>query len=159
LKISAPDPSAQKITQGKSALSSNFVATGYVQQQNQFQKFAENISVVPKGFQGTMFWRAPCHNVISLMEGYQMKKILIATAMTLMCSAAFAQGSTGANHETTNNPGTPKAGTTNNMNSGTTGTGMQKEGMSKEGMKNDSMSQGGASKDGQGQMNKGGMSK
>jgi hypothetical protein len=93
-----------------------------------------------------------------------MKKILIVSALMLMSGSAFAQGSTGANHETNNNPGTPKAGMTSGTTSGTSGASMQKEGMSKDGMKkdgmkNDSMSQGGASKDGQGQMNKGGMSK
>jgi pentapeptide MXKDX repeat protein len=86
-----------------------------------------------------------------------MKKLLIATAVTLMCGSAFAQTSTGpaAQGDNMNKPGTTNSGTgTNNgMNSGTTGSGMQKEGMSKEGMsksgmKNDSMSKEGMKKDG-----------
>ena len=88
-----------------------------------------------------------------------MKKILIATAMTLMCGSAFAQntGAPAAAQSDMNKPG--MANDKGSMNKGTTGSNMQKDGMSKDGMKNDNMMQGGASKDGMGQQNKGGMSK
>jgi pentapeptide MXKDX repeat protein len=86
-----------------------------------------------------------------------MKKLLIATAVTLMCGSAFAQTSTGPGNQNTdmNKPGMTNSGSgmNNGMNSGTTGSSMQKEGMSKEGMsksgmKNDSMSKDGMKKDG-----------
>ncbi len=88
-----------------------------------------------------------------------MKKILIATAMTLMCGSAFAQntGAPAAAQSDMNKPG--MANDKGSMNKSTTGSNMQKDGMSKDGMKNDNMMQGGASKDGMGQQNKGGMSK
>ncbi|MDP3078663.1 hypothetical protein [Bradyrhizobium sp.] len=93
-----------------------------------------------------------------------MKKILIATAMTLMCGSAFAQntGAPAAAQSDMNKPGmnnSTNSGTNSGMNSGTTGAGMQKDGMSKDGMQRDNMNQGGASKDGMGQQNKGGTSK
>jgi pentapeptide MXKDX repeat protein len=81
-----------------------------------------------------------------------MKKLLIATAVTLMCGSAFAQTSTGPGNQNSdmNKPGMTNSGS--GMNSGTTGSTMQKEGMSKEGMsksgmKNDSMSKDGMKKD------------
>ena len=77
-----------------------------------------------------------------------MKKILIATAVTLMCGSAFAQntGAPAAAQSDMNKPGMANSG--KNTNSGTTGSGMRKEGMSKDGMQKDNMNQGGASKDG-----------
>ena len=81
-----------------------------------------------------------------------MKKLFAVTALTLMCTSAFAQTGTGPAPQSDNmkKPDTMKS--KGSMNKEST------SGMN-SGMKNDSMSQGGASKDGQGQMNKGGMSK
>jgi pentapeptide MXKDX repeat protein len=81
-----------------------------------------------------------------------MKKILIATAaLTLMCGAAFAQGTTGPAAQQDN---MTKPGMTNNstdkgsMDKGTT-TGMNKDGMKKDGMSDSGMKKSGdMSKDG-----------
>jgi pentapeptide MXKDX repeat protein len=87
-----------------------------------------------------------------------MKKILIATALTLMCSSAFAQTSTGPGNQgdSMNKPGmtnNSNSGMSNSgtSNSGTTGSSMSKDSkdsMHKDGMKNDSMSKDGMKKDG-----------
>jgi hypothetical protein len=86
-----------------------------------------------------------------------MRKIILATALTLMCGSAFAQGTTGPAAQGDN---MTKPGMTNSdkgsMNNNTTGSSMSKEGMSKNGMSNGmNKTNGGESKDGQG-MNKGG---
>lgn len=75
-----------------------------------------------------------------------MKKILIATAMTLMCSSAFAQTGTGpaAQSDNMNKPGMSNGTMDNgsmgkgsmNKESGTT-TGMGQEGKSSKHMKKD----------------------
>jgi hypothetical protein len=91
-----------------------------------------------------------------------MRKIIIASAaLTLMCGAAFAQGSTGPANQGDNmnkpgmaNPGPTSgsmSGTSGSMNS-TTGSSTSRQGMSRDGMNTNT---GGESKDGQG-MNKGG---
>jgi pentapeptide MXKDX repeat protein len=69
-----------------------------------------------------------------------MKKILIATAMTLMCSAAMAQNGTGpaSQSDNMNKPGMNNGMDNTGMKSGTTG--MSQDGMSKKGMKKGSMS-------------------
>ena len=64
-----------------------------------------------------------------------MKKILIAAAMTLMCTAAFAQNSTGPAPQSDN---MDKPGVSNGMKSGTTG--MSQDGMTKKHAKKGSMS-------------------
>ena len=73
-----------------------------------------------------------------------MKKILIATAVTLMCSSAFAQTTTGPGNQTDmSKPGTSNSMDKDSMNKGTTGTsdtGTSKDsGMKKDSMSNDSM--------------------
>jgi pentapeptide MXKDX repeat protein len=79
-----------------------------------------------------------------------MKKILIATAMTLMCTAAFAQNSTGPAPQSDNmdkpgmsdgmkNSGT-KSGTTGMSQDGTAKKDMKKGSTSTDTMKKDSMS-------------------
>jgi hypothetical protein len=86
-----------------------------------------------------------------------MRRIILATALTLMCGSAFAQGSTGpANQgDNMNKPGMANPANKGSMDN-TTGSSMSREGMSKDGMKNGmNKGAGGESKDGQG-MNKGG---
>jgi hypothetical protein len=87
-----------------------------------------------------------------------MRKIILATALTLMCGSAFAQTSTGpgAQGDNMTKPGMTNSSTDKGSMNTTTGSSMSKEGMSKDGMK-DGMNKttGGESKDGQG-MNKGG---
>jgi pentapeptide MXKDX repeat protein len=77
-----------------------------------------------------------------------MKKLIAVTAFSLMCSAAFAQTSTGPAGQTDVN----KPGMNTNMDKGSMGngtTGMSDKGsMSKDGMKKDSMSKDGMKKDG-----------
>jgi pentapeptide MXKDX repeat protein len=83
----------------------------------------------------------------------QMRKVILATTLTLMCSSAFAQNSTGPAPQSDN---MNKPGTTNgtmdkgSMDKGSMNntTGMSKDGMSKDGMKKDSMSKDGMKKDG-----------
>src|SRR6202012_1996335 len=78
---------------------------------------------------------------------YPMKKLLIASALSLMCSTAFAQNTTGPAPQSNNmdKPGmnnTDKAGMKNgSMGKETTGTNnsTSKNGMSKDGMKKDDM--------------------
>jgi pentapeptide MXKDX repeat protein len=84
-----------------------------------------------------------------------MRKIILATALTLMCGSAFAQGTTGPAAQGDNmtkpgmtNPSTDKG----SMKNTTTGSSMSKDGMNKNGM---NKNMGAESKDGQG-MNKGG---
>jgi pentapeptide MXKDX repeat protein len=74
-----------------------------------------------------------------------MKKLLIATALTLMCGSAFAQGTTGpaAQQDNMTKPGMTNESTSmdkGSMNKGTTG-------MSNDGMKKDGMAGGGMKKD------------
>jgi hypothetical protein len=78
-----------------------------------------------------------------------MRKIVLATTLTLMCGSAFAQGSTGPAPQGDNvqKPGLTNSGQTNGSMKNTTGSSMSKDGMNKPA--------GGESKDGQG-MNKGG---
>jgi len=87
-----------------------------------------------------------------------MRRIILATALTLMCGSAFAQGSTGPANQGDNmtKPGMANPNTTSgSMKSGSTGT-TTGSSMSKDGMKNGmNKGAGGESKDGQG-MNKGG---
>lgn len=84
-----------------------------------------------------------------------MRRIILATALSLMCGSAFAQGSTGPSPQSDNmpKPGMANSGknTGSMKNETTTGAGMSREGMSGQPMKQP----GGESKDGQG-MNKGG---
>jgi pentapeptide MXKDX repeat protein len=87
-----------------------------------------------------------------------MRRIILATALTLICGSAFAQGSTGpANQgDNMNKPGMANPITTSGSMKNTTGSNMSKDGISKDGMKNGmNKDTGGESKDGQG-MNKGG---
>jgi pentapeptide MXKDX repeat protein len=83
-----------------------------------------------------------------------MRKIILATALTLMCGSAFAQSSTGpaAQGDNMTKPGTANSSTDKGSMSNTTGSSMSKEGMSKDDM---NKTTGGESKDGQ-SMNKGG---
>jgi pentapeptide MXKDX repeat protein len=73
-----------------------------------------------------------------------MKKILIATALTLMCGSAFAQ-STGpaAQQDNMTKPGMTNGSTDSSMNKGSMSdgstTGMSNEGMKKDGMASDGM--------------------
>lgn len=79
-----------------------------------------------------------------------MKKILMATAMTLMCTAAFAQNGTGPSPQSDNmdKPGMSngmknsgaKSGTTGMSQDGTTKKGTKTGSTSNDTMKNDSMS-------------------
>ena len=90
-----------------------------------------------------------------------MRKIILATALTLMCGSAFAQGTTGPAAQGDN---MTKPGMTNSdkgsMSNTTTGSSMSKEGMSKNGMSNGmNKTNGGESKDGQGMTKGGAMSK
>jgi hypothetical protein len=82
-----------------------------------------------------------------------MRKIILVTALTLMCGSAFAQGSTGPAPQSDNmtKPGMTNPGQTNGSMNNTTGSNMSKDG-TKDGMNKPT---GGESKDGQG-MNKGG---
>jgi pentapeptide MXKDX repeat protein len=82
-----------------------------------------------------------------------MRKIILATALTLMCGSAFAQSSTGpaAQGDNMTKPGMTNSSTDKGSMSNTTGSSMSKDGM-KDGM---NKTTGGESKDGQG-MNKGG---
>jgi hypothetical protein len=83
-----------------------------------------------------------------------MRKIILATALTLMCGSAFAQGTTGPAAQTDNmtKPGMTNSSTNKgSMSNTTTGSSMSRDGM-KNGMNNNV---GAESKDGQG-MNKGG---
>ena len=87
-----------------------------------------------------------------------MRKIILATALTLMCGSAFAQGTTGpaAQGDNMTKPGMTNSEKGSMNNNTTTGSSMSKEGMSKDGMSNGmNKNTGGESKDGQG-MNKGG---
>jgi pentapeptide MXKDX repeat protein len=89
-----------------------------------------------------------------------MRRIILATALSLMCGSAFAQGSTGPSPQSDN---MPKPGMANSGKNGgamksdtTTGSGMSKDGMAKDGMSGGMKKPaGGESKDGMG-MNKGG---
>jgi pentapeptide MXKDX repeat protein len=84
-----------------------------------------------------------------------MRKIILATALTLMCGSAFAQGTTGpaAQTDTMTKPGMTNSSTDKgSMGKTTTGSSTSKDGMKKDGMNNN---MGAESKDGQG-MNKGG---
>jgi hypothetical protein len=87
-----------------------------------------------------------------------MRRIILATALTLMCGSAFAQDATGpaAQGDNTNKPGMTNS-TTNSgsMGNNTTGSGMSKD-MKKDGM---NKNVGGESKDGQGMSKGGAMSK
>jgi hypothetical protein len=88
-----------------------------------------------------------------------MKKILIATAMTLMCGAAFAQNGTGPSPQSDNmdkpgmSNGMKNSGMDNGTKSGTSGgtTGMSQDGTSKHvkkgSMSNDTMKHDSMSKD------------
>ena len=78
-----------------------------------------------------------------------MRKILLATTLTLMCGSAFAQGSTGPAPQGDNvqKPGMTNSGQTSGSMKNATGSSMSKDGMNKPA--------GGESRDGQG-MNKGG---
>jgi pentapeptide MXKDX repeat protein len=83
-----------------------------------------------------------------------MRRIILATALTLMCGSAFAQGATGpaAQGDNMNKPGTAKSsGSMKN----TTGSSMSQD-MKKNGMNKPA---GGESKDGQGMSKGGAMSK
>jgi pentapeptide MXKDX repeat protein len=86
-----------------------------------------------------------------------MKKILIATALTLMCGSAFAQSTTGPASQGDNmtkpgmtndsmNKGSMDKGSANTGTTGMNDGAMKKDGMSKDGMKNDSMSKDGMKK-------------
>jgi pentapeptide MXKDX repeat protein len=83
-----------------------------------------------------------------------MRKIILATALTLMCSSAFAQGTgPAAQSDTMTKPGMTSSRTDKgSMSNTTTGSSMSKDGMKKDGM---NKTIGAESKDGQG-MNKGG---
>src|SRR3954464_7331593 len=87
-----------------------------------------------------------------------MRRIILATTLTLMCGSAFAQGATGpaAQGDNMNKPGMSNS-TTNggSMGNTTTGSGMSKD-MKKDGM---NKNVGGESKDGQGMSKGGAMSK
>jgi pentapeptide MXKDX repeat protein len=76
-----------------------------------------------------------------------MKKVLIAAAMTLMCTAAYAQNGTGPAPQSDNmdKPGTSSGMNNSGMKSGTTG--MSQDDMSKKGMKKGSMSNDGMKND------------
>jgi pentapeptide MXKDX repeat protein len=108
------------------------------------------------GVSGTTILRWTLYRCYLTKWRTPMKKILVATALTLMCGSAFAQTNTGPAPQSDN---VQKPGMNNmekgSMEKGTTGMNNNR----KDGMKKDGMTQGGASKDGQGQMNKGGMSK
>jgi hypothetical protein len=89
-----------------------------------------------------------------------MRRIILATALTLMCGSAFAQGTTGpaAQGDNMNKPGMTNSTTTTtggSMGNNTTGSGMSKD-MKKDGM---NKTTGGESKDGQGMSKGGAMSK
>jgi pentapeptide MXKDX repeat protein len=76
-----------------------------------------------------------------------MKKILIATAMTLMCSSAFAQGTgPAAQQDNMTKPGMTNGSTDSSMNKGSMSNGST-TGMSNEGMKKDGIESGGMKKD------------
>jgi pentapeptide MXKDX repeat protein len=85
-----------------------------------------------------------------------MKKILIAAALALMCSSAFAQGTgPAAQQDNMTKPGmtnnsTDKSsmdkGTTTGMNDGMKKEGMSNSSMSKDGMKNESTTKDGMKK-------------
>ncbi len=89
-----------------------------------------------------------------------MRRIILVTALSLMCGSAFAQGGTGPAPQSDNmpKPGMANSGknTGSMKNDITTGTGMSREGMSGQGMKKPI---GGESKDGQGGNKGGAMSK
>jgi pentapeptide MXKDX repeat protein len=81
-----------------------------------------------------------------------VKRILIATAMTLMCSSAFAQGTgPAAQQDNMTKPGMTNGSTDSSMNKGSMDngntTGMSNDGMKKEGMNSGGMKKG-MSKDG-----------
>jgi pentapeptide MXKDX repeat protein len=84
-----------------------------------------------------------------------MKKLLIATALTLVCGSAFAQGTTGpaAQQDNMTKPGMTNDSTSTDkgsMDKGTTGMnkdGMKKDGMSDSGMKKDMSKDGSPSGD------------
>jgi pentapeptide MXKDX repeat protein len=84
-----------------------------------------------------------------------MKKLLIATALTLVCGSAFAQGTTGpaAQQDNMTKPGMTNDSTSTDkgsMDKGTTGMnkdGMKKDGMSDSGMKKDMSKEGSPSCD------------
>lgn len=90
-----------------------------------------------------------------------MRRIILTTALTLMCGSAFAQGTTGpaGQQDNMNKPGMTNNSTTTttggSMGNSTTGSGMSKD-MKKDGM---NKNVGGESKDGQGMSKGGAMSK
>ncbi|WP_159009114.1 hypothetical protein [Bradyrhizobium sp. S69] len=76
-----------------------------------------------------------------------MKKILIATALTLMCGSAFAQGTgPAAQQDNMTKPGMTNGTTGSSMNKGSMNT-ETTTGMSDDGMKKDGMASGGMKKD------------
>ncbi len=77
-----------------------------------------------------------------------MKKILIATALTLMCGSAFAQGTgPAAQPDNMTKPGMTNGGSTDSsMDKGSMTSGST-TGMSNDGMKKDGMASGGMKKD------------
>jgi pentapeptide MXKDX repeat protein len=74
-----------------------------------------------------------------------MKKILTVAALSLMCSAAFAQTNTGPAAQTDMNKPATSNMDKGSMDKGTTG--MNDKNMSKDGMKKDSMSKDSMKKD------------